>query len=623
MIPASDYLRDGKIVRNRIRLAAVMIGLLALILVARLAYIQIFQHRQFSTLAQNNRITLAPLAPVRGLIYDRNGEILAQNARVYNLEIIPDQVEDMPRLLAQLGQLVDLSGEEVGRFRDLLKRRPSFERRTLRTNLGEAEAARVALHQHRYPGVELQARLQRHYPKGDLTAHVVGYVGRINADDLKKIDRQAYRGLDYIGRSGIEAQYESILRGEAGVERVETNAHGKVVQSLEQSAPDTGRTVHLSLDIELQRKSMAALRGREGAIVALDPASGEVLAFAGAPAFDPNPFVNGISRQAYADLRASERKPLLNRALYGRYAPGSVIKGFMLLVGLENGIDPEERVFCPGWFSLPNHTHRYRDWKREGHGSMDGRASIVQSCDVYFYHLARELGIERIHEGMTRFGFGERTGIDLPGEPSGLVPSPEWKRRARGEAWFPGETVIAGIGQGYLLVTPLQLAVAAATVANHGRRITPQFLFALENPQNRARQPVNPKPGGVVRLQDGAYYDYLIDSMREVVHGAKGTAREINRGLRYEMAGKTGTVQVKSIAQNEEYDEDTVEKRFADHSLFIAFAPIDDPKIAIAVIVEHAGSGSGTAAPIARELVDYYLLERLGLFPTSATAAAE
>ena len=620
MIPASDYQRDSRIARRRMILALGMVVMLVLILLLRLAWMQIVQHQRFSTLALENHIQFAPLPPVRGLIYDRNGTILAQNMHSYNLEILPERVKDMDYLLAQLGRLVALSDEDLERFRSVLKRRPAFEWQTLRTNLDEEQAARVALHQHRYPGVELQARLQRHYPEGELTAHVVGYVGRINANDLTRIYKQSYRGLDYIGRSGIEEQYESILRGRPGMERLEINAHGKVVRSISRAAPDSGRSVHLSLDIELQRKSIEALRGYEGAIVALDPKSGEVLAFAGAPTFDPNPFVNGIGRKAYAALNTSPERPLLNRALYGRYAPGSTIKGFMMLVGMENGIDPDRRIFCPGWYSLPNHKHRYRDWKRHGHGIVDGHDSIVQSCDVYFYRLARQLDIDRMHEGMTRFGFGKKTGIDLQDEPSALMPSRSWKRRARGEAWYPGETVITGIGQGYMLVTPLQLAFAAATLANRGQQITPRFLREVENPQTGARRPEAVKIAGRVDLKREDAYDYVIRSMHDVVHGPKGTARGIGRGIRYEMAGKTGTAQVKSIPQNQRYNKDTVEKRFADHSLFLAFAPLDDPKIAIAVVMEH--TGGGPAAPIARKLIDYYLLERLNLFK-DAEAVAE
>ena len=624
MIPVSNKVRDRRIVRGRLALAGGGVLLLAAVLVARLAYLQIASHQRFSTLAQNNRIDFVPIAPVRGLIHDRNGRIVAENRRVYNLEILPDQVDDIEQLLNQVGQLIELEAESVGRFRSLLARRPSFERQTLRTDLNELEAARIAVHQHRMPGLELQARLQRHYPHAGVAAHLIGYVGRITADDLRRIEPRAYRGLEYLGRAGLEAQYENLLRGGPGLERVETNAHGKVVRSLGRDAPATGLTVHLGLDIELQRVSVEALRGWQGAIVAIEPASGDILAFASEPNYDPNPFVNGISRADYQLLLDSPQRPLLNRALYGRYAPGSTVKGFVLLTGLQHGIDPNRQIYCPGWFRLPGRAHRYRDWKEGGHGLIDARDAIVQSCDIYFYRLARRLGIDALHRGLSGFGFGQVTGVDLPGEPSGLMPSPAWKHRARGQAWFPGETVITGIGQGYMLVTPLQLAAATAALANRGRRVAPRFLTATEDPRNRELQPVAPLEAGRWRVGNRAFYEYLIDGMRGVVHDRNGSAAGIRRGLKYPMAGKTGTAQVKSIPQDEKYVEEEVERRFIDHSLFIGFAPIDAPKIAVAVVVEHGGPGSRTAAPIARRVMDFYLLQQLGMFggPDAPAAAA-
>ena len=369
------------------------------------------------------------------------------------------------------------------------------------------------------------------------------------------------------------------------------------------------------MDIKLQEKSVEALQGYEGAVVAIEPETGEVLSFASVPGYDPNPFVNGISEVGYDNLRSAQDRPLLNRALFGRYAPGSTIKGFMSLVGMENGISHSTNSYCPGWYSLPNHSHRYRCWKKPGHGNLNGHDSIVQSCDVYFYRLAHKLGIDKMHEGMSRFGFGQQTGIDLLGEPSGLMPSREWKRRVRDTAWYPGETVISGIGQGYMLVTPLQLATATAVLANRGKKITPKFLSAIEHPQSQVKEKIPPKVVGTETLRNDEFYTQVIRSMRDVVHGAKGTARRLGHDIEYEMAGKTGTAQVKSIAQNQTYDEENTEKRFKDHSLFVGFAPLDNPKIAIAVVVEHAGSGSRTAAPIAKKLIDYYLLERLKLGP--------
>ena len=621
MIPVSDFVRDGKIVRARLVLSGGFIILLTCILFGKLLHLQVLQHREFSTLAQENRISYLPLAPVRGLIYDRNGEVLADNLPSYHLEILPDQVANMDWLLGELGGLIKLSDEDVRRFKTLLKRNPSFQRQPLRANLDADEASRIAVNQHRYRGVELRARLQRNYPHGELAAHIVGYVGRINADDIKKIDRKAYHGIGHIGRSGIEAQYESLLRGEPGIKRVETNAHGKIVRMLEYQSAQTGRGVHLSIDLELQRAAIEALRGYEGAIVAIEPDSGQVLAFAGAPGFDPNLFVNGISEQAFAALLEADNKPLLNRALYGRYAPGSTIKAFVLLAGMQNGVDPHQTGVCNGWFELPDHDHRYHDWKEHGHGRVDGHSSIVQSCDVYFYRLADALGIETLHAGMLRFGFGKHTGIDLPGEPSGLMPSPAWKQRVRGTVWLPGETVLAGIGQGYMLVTPLQLAATTALLANRGRRIEPRFLFAVDDPQTLQKRAIAAQAGRKVSLDDDAYYDFVIDAMHDVVHGERGTARGISYGIRYQMAGKTGTAQVKSIEPEERYNtEIEVEKKFRDHSLFIGFAPLDQPKIAVAIIVEHGGSGSGTAAPIARKLIDFYLIQRLGMFAAVADA---
>ena len=617
MIPVRNYLLESRIIHNRIVLTFGIVVVLSLILVLRIGYLQINQHARFYELAQDNRVDLVPLPPVRGLIYDRNGVVLAQNFRVYNLEILPDQVENMERLLDQLGQLVELTDEDLERFRTLLRRRPSFERQTLRANLSEREASRLAVNLHRYQGAELKARLQRNYTQGDLTAHVVGYVGRISADDLEQIDNDKYRGLEYIGRSGIEAFYESTLLGKSGYERVETNAHGKVIRSLEQIASDAGKTIHLSLDTPLQRKSIEALDGYEGSVVAIEPATGDVLAFASVPGYDPNPFVNGISKKAYSELRASDRRPLLNRSLYGRYAPGSTIKGFMSLVGMENGVNHDNSIFCGGFYRLPGYRHRYRDWKKSGHGTMDGHNAIVQSCDVYYYRLAKQLGIDQMHEGMSRYGFGKPSGIDLLSEPSGLMPSKEWKRDARGQPWYPGETIITGIGQGYMLVTPLQLAAATATLANRGKQVVPRFLTAVENPQSQTREDIPPTVKGHIETRSSKAYDLVIAAMRDVVHGKKGTARRIGKDIRYQMAGKTGTAQVKSIAQNETYREEDTEKKFRDHSLFIGFAPLEDPKIAIAVIIEHGGSGSRTAAPIARKLMDYYLLERLKLFPES------
>lgn len=608
-------LYENHVVQPRIVFSLVLAGLLLLALIARLYHLQVVQHDRYVTLAQNNRIELLPVPPVRGLIYDRNGELLARNFRVYNLEILPDKVQDMDRLLNDLGQLVVLGEDDIARFRKLLGRRPGFESQTLRTNLSEVEAARFAVNQHRLPGAYLRARLQRRYPHGALTAEVVGYVGRISESDLERIDQSAYRGIDFIGKLGIEARYERELLGVAGVEKVETNAHGRLVRRLERTPPVTGKSLHLTIDVGLQQRAREALAGWDGSVVAIDPSNGDILAFVSEPSFDPNPFVEGIGRKAYRALRESPHKPLLNRALHGRYPPGSTIKGFLGLVALDNSLNPGSRIYCPGWYSLPNTRHRYRCWKKTGHGSVDLRKAITESCDVYFYQTARNLGIERMHDGLQRFGFGSKTGVDLLGEPSALMPSREWKERVHGQPWYPGETVITGIGQGYMLATPLQLAAATATLANRGRKVRPRFLAAIEDPESRTIEKLPPVSEGRVSISSPRAYDLVIEAMHDVVQGARGTARRSGLGAPYPFAGKTGTAQVKGIAQGAKYDEKSVEKKFRDHALFIAFAPLENPRIALAVIAENGGSGSRTAAPIARKLLDYWLIDRLGLYP--------
>ncbi len=594
----------------RLIIAATVAVVLAFVLIGRLIYLQIGQYERYSTLSQDNRIDLVSIPPVRGLIYDRTGTVLANNHPVYNLEITPDKVEDMDATLDELGQLVHLREEDLERFRQTIKRRPGFERQPLRLNLSDQDAARFAINQYRFPGVELRAGLLRHYPLGALTGHVVGYVGRISEKDLERIDRAQYRGTEYIGKLGIESHYEHVLLGQAGFKRVETNAHGRQVRSISRTPSISGTNLHLTLDFRLQEVARDALKDYQGAIVALEPATGDVLAFVSKPSYDPNPFVTGIDKISYAKLRESSGRPLLNRALHGRYAPGSTIKGFMGLVGLESGHGADQRFFCPGWFSLPNSRHRYRCWKKSGHGWLSLKGAIEQSCDVYFYRLATKLGIDRMHKHMTAFGFGRRSGVDMDDEPEGLMPSREWKERVRGEIWYPGETVITGIGQGYTLVTPLQLAVATATLANRGQPVRPRFLRAVEDAQTRLTEELAVEQLPPRQVANPAYYDIIIKAMEDVVHGKRGTARRMGMGSRYRFAGKTGTAQVINIGQNEKYDADKLDKRFHDHALFIAFAPLDNPKIVVAVVAENGGSGSKTAAPMARKVMDYYLVDR-------------
>ena len=603
-----DYLSDTKVVQSRLIIAAVVVVLLAALLLWRLFELQINENQRFNTLSRENRIRLVPLPPVRGQIYDRNGIPLAENLPVYAIEVHPDQVHDMDTTLNRVSELVPLSQDELDRFRETLKTRPGFEARVLKSGLTDEEAARIAANQHLIDGVELTARLQRYYPLGPEMVDVLGYVGRISENDLKHIDRAAYRGTDYIGKLGIEAHYEKQLLGKVGYKEVETNAHGKVVRVLSVKKAVAGDDLYISVDANLQRAARKYLGDYEGAVVAVEPSTGAVLAFVSNPVYDPNPFVEGISKREYQVLREDPAKPLLNRALNGRYAPGSTIKPIFALAGLEYGRDPNQTTFCPGYYTLPGSSHHYRCWKRWGHGHMNLHDAIAQSCDVYFYQLAHTLGIDKLDDFMLRFGLGKKTGIDLDGEPSGLAPSPEWKKKNRGQIWYPGETVITGIGQGYTLVTPLQMAMAVSTIANRGKRMQPHILAYTKDASTNRTEYVKPDVLSTVKLANADYFKEVINAMKDVVNGPHGTARHISVGAKYLIAGKTGTAQVVGMEPGARESEDSMPKQFRDHALFIAFAPVDDPKIAVAVIAEHGGGGSHTAAPIARKVMDYYLL---------------
>jgi penicillin-binding protein 2 len=517
---------------------------------------------------------------------------------------------------------VRLTDGDLKQFRKQLRERPRFEALTLRTHLTDEEAARIAIRRPYLAGVELQARLQRHYPLGGMAVHALGYVGRISEQDLERIDKGAYRGMRHIGRLGLEATYEDALLGRVGFEKVETDAHGRQLRTLERIAPVAGRNLYLSLDARLQALAEQALGKRRGAVVALEPASGRVLAFASMPTYDPNPFVNGIDPESYNKLLDDPDKPLINRALNGKYSPGSTIKAFLGVAALEqDGFDADKPITCPGQFSLPGSTHQFRDWKKGGHGQVALHEAIVQSCDVYFYKLAVAMEIEGMKRFLAPFGFGAKTGIDLPDESEGILPSPAWKE-ARGQKWYPGETVVTGIGQGPILMTPLQLATATAAIANHGRRVRPLLAGAFEQAKNKRRAEVPGETLGEIALKDKSHWQTVIGHLTDVVHTNKGTAYGIGWNAPYRIAGKTGTAQVKGIAQGETYVERLVPERLRDHALFISFAPVDDPKVAVAVIVENGGHGSSAAAPIARKVMDHVVLGDAAVKAPAAPAAA-
>jgi penicillin-binding protein 2 len=610
-IALKDPHRESRIYSARTIAAIILVvGSLAVILL-RYYSLQITEYENYRTQSDRNRIQLQPLPPKRGLIYDRNGVLLADNRPSYILSVVREQVPDLEATLVELQALVPVSDTDLEKFHKKLARRRPYEAVPLRFRLTEEEQARLAVNRYRLPGVVVDAQLLRHYPYGELFSHALGYVGRINEREALVLDESDYRGTFHVGKVGVEKFYEDILHGEVGYQNVESNAHGRVLRVLESHAPTPGTDLTLHLDIRVQRAAVDALGDRRGAVVAIDPLTGGVLALVSTPGYDPNLFVNGISSVDYSALRDSLDVPLFNRAIQGQYPPGSTIKPLMSMAGLESGlVTPESTVADPGWYKLPGDSRRYRDWilriRGTGHAPrVNMNMAIAQSCDVYFYDLARRLTIDRMAEYLQPYGFGTRTGIDTTSERPGVLPSTRWKREAMAQPWYPGETLSAGIGQGYMLTTPMQLAVATSVLASKGQRKTPRLLQAIDD------QPVEPpllEP--LIAKQENWQTVYL--GMREVVHGKRGTAKYLAKGIEYEMAGKTGTAQVIGIAQNAVYNEDEVAERHRHHGLFIAFAPIEAPTIAVAIIVENGG-GSSAAAPIARAVIDTWLLGEAGL----------
>ncbi|MDB4512208.1 penicillin-binding protein 2 [Arenicella sp.] len=609
-VELKDYLRETNLIHARLIAMVVFLVLLTLVMLVRTWYLQVYSFQRFEVLSKDNRVRLVPVPPVRGQIYDRNGKVLAENIPVFTLEILPTEVDDLNALLDELTKIIQISPAEVSKLKSQVRVRPDFEKQILKVNLSEEEVARFVVNQHRLTGADVQARLQRHYPYAGELVHVLGYVGRINQRELEQIDRKAYQGTEYIGKLGIEAKYEDVLLGEVGFQQVETNAHGRIVRVLDNNPAVSGHDIYLNIDADLQVKAREYLDGRRGSVIAVEPSSGDILAFVSNPVYDPNKFVNGIDHRSYNALRDDLQRPLLNRALNGRYAPGSTIKGLVALAGLHDGWDKDTHVTCPGYYRLKGSTHKYRCWREGGHGSINMIESIMQSCNVFYYHLANVLGIDKLHDFLGNMGLGQKTGIDLIGEPSGLMPSQEWKRRVHDQPWYPGETLITGIGQGFVLATPLQLSVVTATLANYGKRVEPRLVDRLSYRDENFEEVEIPQQGQTLPTTEVRDEDYatVIEGMRQVIEGARGTARAIGRGAKYSIAGKSGTAQVVNIAQGARYDEDLLTEFQRKHALFVAFAPIEEPQIAVSIVIENGGGGSANAAPVARKVMDYYLL---------------
>ncbi len=617
-ISIRDTQTETRVFSKRAVLAAVLVALAAAGLLARYFHLQVVEHETYRTQSDRNRIHARPVPPRRGLIFDRHGVVLADNRPIFNLVLTRERVQDMDRTLELIGNTITLDPADVERFRKRLPRQLPFEAVPLRFNLSEEDIARLAVNRHLLPGVEVEAELVRHYPYRELLAHAVGYVGRINETELAALDEADYAGTNLIGKNGIEKFHEDALHGGVGYENVETNARGRVLRVLERIDPGAGQDLVLELDLEVQRVAQEALGAERGAVVAIDPQTGGVIALASSPSFDPNPFVSGISGPAYAALRDSPDHPLINRAIQGLYPPGSTVKPMYALAGLYYGVStPTSAVSDPGWYQLGGVGRRYRDWKKWGHGgAVNLSQAITESCDVYFYDLANRMGIQRMHDFALDFGLGSATGVDQTAERRGVMPSNAWKLAAIGQRWYPGETLSVGIGQGYMLATPMQLAVMTATIASRGRHYRPRLV------QRIGGRVLEPELLHTVEMPDATYWDAAITAMEDVVHSPRGTAKSINKDLPYRIAGKTGTAQVVGIAQNATYDSAKLDKRQRDHALFVAFAPAEDPRIAVAVMVENGEHGSTTAAPVARKVMDAYLLPRGAASPGMATGPA-
>lgn len=605
--------RELYLFRMRLFFIGVFVFVCFILLISRFVWLQIVKHDQYALQADENRISIVPVVPNRGLILDRNGAVLARNFSAYTLEITPSKITtDLDVVIDELALLIDIQPKHRKQFRKLIEESKSFESLPIRTKLTDEEVARFTAQRFRFPGVDIQARLFRQYPLGDVASHVIGYIGRISQKDAEIIDDSEddanYNGTSYIGKEGLEKSYEKLLHGTTGFEEVEVSAGGRAVRTLSRTAPTSGKNLILSVDIELQKVIEDAFGDRRGALVAIEPATGDVLAFVSKPTYDPNLFVEGIDQQSWNELNTSEDKPLLNRPLTGAYPPGSTYKPFMALAALELGKRTTTQAIAdPGYFVFGN--HRFNDDKVGGHGMVDMYRSIVQSCDTYYYMLANDLGVDTMHDFMMPFGFGQITGIDLEHERKGLLPSTAWKRSAfkkpAQQRWVLGDTISLGIGQGQNTFTPLQMAHAVATLANNGVVMKPHLVKIIEDPQTHDRTLTVPKESFRISLKQ-ENIDFVKQAMVGVTREGTSSASFLNAG--YVSGGKTGTAQVVGLRKGEKYDAKRVAERHKDHSLYIAFAPADHPKIAIAIIVENGGMGSAAAAPIVRKALDYYLL---------------
>lgn len=603
-----NHQQESRLFTGRALFAAALLTLAFLLLIGHMFRLQVLEYDEYRTQSRDNRVKVRPLPPTRGQIFDRNGVVLASNRLSHVLEIVPERTKSFDDSIRRLSEVVSVTDADRERFGRLRRQSRRFDRIPIRTQLDDEELARFAVKSHLFPDVMINAVPARTYPLKALTAHLVGYVGRISDKDLEKIDVADYSGTSHIGKNGLEQSYEALLHGSVGLQREEVNALGRRVRTLERVAPGIGKDLHLYLDTRIQEIAQSALGNYNGAIVAMEVDTGGIIAMVSKPSFDPNPFVEGISTSDYQALLDDPDNPLFNRALRGQYPPASTIKPFIGWCALASRVvGYQAEKFCPGYFQLPGQEHKYRCWNRRGHGKITMESAITTSCDVYFYELALDMGIDRLSRLLALFGFGSKTGIDLLGESAGVLPSREWKRSTMNKAWFLGETVISGIGQGYFLTTPLQLALATATLANGRERVTPRLVRQVKDADPDGQALDMKPPAYPFDLEENEARQRMLESMLQVVESRSGTAKGI-KNPNYRIAGKTGTAQVFGIKQNERYKKEGLDRRLRDHALFVGFAPAEAPRIAVAVIAENGEGGGATAAPISKKVMDAYLL---------------
>lgn len=604
--PIENLYQIRKLFKFRMLSTVFIIGILSSLILLRLAYLDIYQYQQYHSLSKKNQISIKPLPPIRGLIFDRNGKLLARNIPVYNLEITPEKTVDLQATLLGLQKLIpSITENDIENFKRNLNHYHRFAPIPFLIKVEPKDIANFAVNQYLFPGVEIKAALMRDYPMGEAFSHIIGYVGRLNSTELNTVDPIDYKSTNFIGKVGIEKFYEPLLHGHVGYQEVETNAAGRALKIYKEKTAYSGHNLYLSIDSDLQIAAQNALKNLQGAIVAIDPQNGEVLALVSSPSYDANAFVRGISKTTYAALIQSKDRPLYNRSIHGQYPLASTIKPFLSLAALnENIVNEDFKIYDPGWYKLPNNQHKYRDWKRGGHGWIDIKKALIVSCDTYFYKLAELMGIKKIAAVLENFGFGHLTNIDLFEELPGLVPTPDWKRQIKKTAWYTGDTLISGIGQGFMLTTPLQLANATAAFANQGTYFQPHLLIKAFDPNRKTYHSINPKKVQSISYHKSAW-ETVTKAMHDVINSKHGTGFRFGKKPTYTVAAKTGTAQVYSLQQRR-LNMNEIPKHLRDHSLFIGFAPIENPQIAIAVVVEN----DYLASFIARKVMDSYLLNR-------------